>query len=331
MAEALSQSQIDDLLNRMRSGEVEDAPKPDEQQGKIKEYDFSLPKKFTRDQLKMLRSLNENFSRQLSSYFTSILRDVCEVSISQIEEQRYSEFSNSLPETVLAGLLSCVPASDDFGEMPLVLECTSSFGFFVIERLLGGSGMPEVPEREYTDIEINILQSVMQRITSDLQIAWNNFFESKITLQEIETNGRMLQTFSPQDIVVILTMEIKTEMADSMANLCIPANNLEEIINSLGLKSIGTTERQTDGEKEKAKRDALLSNLERGNLEMVAYLDHCQMALEDILQLQVNDVISLNRKIDEDIQVDVDGKPWFSARMGELDTQKALKLVNSLK
>ena len=52
MAEALSQSQIDELLNRMRSGET--AHVPVEHEDKIKEYDFSSPKKFTKDQLKSL-------------------------------------------------------------------------------------------------------------------------------------------------------------------------------------------------------------------------------------------------------------------------------------
>ena len=85
MPETLSQSQIDELLSRMRSGQVEEAAAAEEKGPKVKEYDFTLPKKFTRDQLKMLRSLSEPFARQMSSYLTGILREVCEVSISQIE------------------------------------------------------------------------------------------------------------------------------------------------------------------------------------------------------------------------------------------------------
>ena len=330
MPETLSQSQIDELLNRMRSGDVEEAPKQEETTEKVKLYDFSLPKKFTRDQLKNLESLNETFARALSSYFTGILREVCEVTISQIEEQRYGEFNNSLPDTVLAGLLACKPVSKDFSEMPVVMELTSSFGFFLLERLLGGSGTPEIPERDYTDIELTLLRSVMLHITNDLQLSWNNFFESSITLQDIETNGKMLQTFSPQDVVVLLTLEIKTDVADSMANLCIPANNLEEIISSLGLKYM-YSERQSDVEMEKQRRDALFDNLQNGNLEMVAYLDRCQMTLADVLRLQVNDVIELNRKIDDNVTVNVDGHDWYSARVGEREEQIALKLVDSEK
>lgn len=329
MPETLSQSQIDELLSRMRSGQVEEAAAAEEKGPKVKEYDFTLPKKFTRDQLKMLRSLSEPFARQMSSYLTGILREVCEVSISQIEEQRFGEFSNAMEENVFGGLLLCRPMNKDFGDMTMVLDFSASFGFLVIERLLGGSGKPETPDREYTDIERALLRTILQRITSDLQLAWNNLFEADISLQDIETSSRMLQTFAPQDAVVILSLDIMTGVGDSMANLCIPANELEEIMNSLGAKAIGQ-ERQLDGEKERIRREALLDGIQQGNLQMVAYLDRCKMALTDILRLQEGDVISLGRKINEDIEVDVDGRAWYSARLGELDTQKALKLIRTI-
>ena len=87
MAEALTQNQIDELLRRMRAGELEE-PKP-EDKNKEKLYDFSSPKKFTKDQLNFLSNLYENFTRVIPSYFTGILRSICEVNVVQIEEQRY--------------------------------------------------------------------------------------------------------------------------------------------------------------------------------------------------------------------------------------------------
>ena len=63
MAEQLSQSQIDALLKRMNSGEM-DVQEPTR---KIREYDFRSPKKFTKEQLKALDSLHETFSRMVAS------------------------------------------------------------------------------------------------------------------------------------------------------------------------------------------------------------------------------------------------------------------------
>ena len=135
MAEALSQSQIDELLKKMRSGEMEEE-KPEETKPKEKEYDFSSPKKFTKDQLNSLSNLYENFSRVISSYFTSILRSVCEVNVVQIEEQRYYEFNNALPDNVLVGMLSFQPESPQYDETTLMLDLSTSFGYLLVDRLM---------------------------------------------------------------------------------------------------------------------------------------------------------------------------------------------------
>ena len=86
MPEQLSQGQIDALLKRLNSGEVDTELQETSGSKRIKEYDFKSPKKFTKEQLRALDSLHENFARLLSSYFSGLLRAFCEVSVIQIEE-----------------------------------------------------------------------------------------------------------------------------------------------------------------------------------------------------------------------------------------------------
>ena len=62
--------------------------------------------------------------------------------------------------------------------------------------------------------------------------------------------------------------------------------------------------------------------LKQSDLEITAVLDNCQMSLGEIVELQVDDVIALNKRIDEDILVDVEGLPWYTARLGELDKKE---------
>lgn len=326
MAEALSQNQIDELLNRMRSGEVEQAPPEPEQ--KIKEYDFSSPKKFTKDQLKSLNSLYENYARVLSSYFTSVLRSSCEVTISQIEEQRYYEFNNALPDNTLIGIISFLPDEGNFDETTMMLELPTTFGFLLIDRLMGGGAELVAPERDYSEIEQSLLKVVMGNATKYLQDVWSSSFALTAQLHSVETNGRFIQTFAPQDVVVIITFEINDEYYKGTANMCMPTANLEDIINSFTIK-YNHSMRQMDEDKEQQKRDRMLDYLKDSNIELEAHLDDCTMSLGDLSQLQVNDVISLNKKIDEDISVRVEGIPWFKARLGEIDSHKALKLVKT--
>lgn len=326
MAEALSQSQIDELLNRMKSGEVEEEEQNQEEQ--IKKYDFSSPKKFTKDQLKSLNSVYENYSRVLSSYFTSILRSSCEITVSQIEEQRYNEFNNMLPDSTLIGIVSLVPESRKIGESTMMMQLPTSFGFVLIDRMLGGSGNPYIPERDYTEIELSLLNVVIKNMTSYLQEVWSSFYSLKADLQYVETNGRFLQVFSPQDVVVIITLNVDDEYYKGMGNICMSSTSLEALINSFATK-YNRSSKQQNVEKEKEKQDKLFGSIKQSEVCLEAHLDDCYMSFGDISKLQVNDVISLNKKITEDLKLEIDGIPFFKARMGELDKQNAIKIVSS--
>ena len=101
MADVLTQAQIDEMLKNVAAGAVPEVSAKEEE--KVKEYDFRAPKKFTKEQIKVLDGIFENYARLLSSYLTGLLRLYCRVSLVNIEEQRYSEFNNALPDYVLMG------------------------------------------------------------------------------------------------------------------------------------------------------------------------------------------------------------------------------------
>ena len=325
MAEALSQSQIDELLQRMKSG----APVESEPEERIKTYNFASPKKFTKDQLKSLNNFLETFARIVSSYFTNALHSICEVNVSQLEEQRYFEFNNAIPDSTLVGIIGFEPENSSFGETTLLLEFPTSFGYMLIDRLMGGNGEPTILQREFTEIETALLEHVMQKVTKTMKDAWKTYFPLETDFKAIQTNGRLLQAFSPQDIVLIVSFDIKEEFYEGTANLCMPADKFEEVIGNLSQKySQGT--RQQDQDKEQLKQDLLMDYLKRSDLNIEAFLDRCTMSFEEVTDLRVNDVLMLNKRIDDDIEVHIEGMPWYSARMGESNNKKAIKLVKSL-
>ena len=325
MAEALSQSQIDELLQRMKSG----APVESEPEERIKTYNFASPKKFTKDQLKSLNNFLETFARIVSSYFTNALHSICEVTVSQLEEQRYFEFNNAIPDSTLVGIIGFEPESSSYGETTLLLELPTSFGYLLIDRLMGGNGEPTILQRDFTEIETALLDHVMQKITKTMKDAWQTYFPLETDFKAIQTNGRLIQAFSPQDIVLIVSFDIKEEFYEGTANLCMPADKFEEVIGNLSQKySQGV--RQQDQDKEKQKQELLMDYLKRSDLNIEAYLDKCTMSFEEVTDLRVNDVLMLNKRIDDDIEVHIEGMPWYSARMGESNNKKAIKLVKSL-
>jgi flagellar motor switch protein FliM len=199
----------------------------------------------------------------------------------------------------------------------------------LIDRLMGGNGEPTILQREFTEIETALLEHVMQKVTKTMKDAWKTYFPLETDFKAIQTNGRLLQAFSPQDIVLIVSFDIKEEFYEGTANLCMPADKFEEVIGNLSQKySQGV--RQQDQDKEKQKQELLMDYLKRSDLNIEAYLDKCTMSFEEVTDLRVNDVLMLNKRIDDDIEVHIEGMPWYSARMGESNNKKAIKLVKSL-
>lgn len=324
MPEQLSQSQIDALLKKMSSGQVE----VQEDARKIQKYDFQSPKKFTKEQLKSLDSLHETFARMMSSYFSGLLRTACEIEVMQIEEQRYYEYNNALPDTALIGLVEMMPANKNYDDATMLIDLSTSIGYYIIDRVLGGPGTGYNLTRSYTEIEIAILSNVLNKITQRLQDTWNNNLEITAAFKQIETNARLLQVFAPEDIVVIVMMNIKFgNKLEGTMSICIPAEFLEEVIDTFSLRFARSSKKQ-DPAKEEMKKRIILENVCESNMEIKAILNEFRLDLQDIMRLQPDDIIPLNKSIDSDVLITIDKIPWFTAKLGESKQKKAIKLQN---
>jgi len=327
LPEQLTQSQIDALLSKMSTGEVEVEEEKDTR--KIKEYDFTSPKKFTKEQLKALDGLHETFSRLLSSYLSGLLRSVVDVEVMQIEELRYFEYNNALPDTALVGILDFLPEDNRYSESNIIMDVSTALGFYLIDRLLGGSGKTYNFNRDYTEIEIAILSNVLTKIVERMQDAWSGSMAVGITLNSVETNSRLLQVFAPDDIVVVVVLDVEIGGMTGNLNVCLPAESLEEFIDTFAVRFTRSTKRQ-DPDREQNKRRVILENVFESDMEMRVIFDEFSMELQDVLGLQPEDIIPLNKSIDSDVFMRVDNIPWFTAKLGESKGKKSVKLNNPL-
>lgn len=325
MADVLSQSQIDRLLSGLSSQDVADVKATSTNKDKIKVYDFNSPKKFTKERLRTIDSLYETFSRILTSYFTNISRVFCEVEIIQVEEQRYFEYNNALPDNSVIGLYEMTPIQKKVDGSILILNVSTQLGFYLIDKLLGGSGKSYNVSRDFTDIEIAILENVLTKFTRYFDDSWGKYIEVETLLQSVETNPRLVQVCAPEDVVLIVSMEIRIKDTTGTMTVCMPALNLEQLMEHFTSKYARFNKQRVD-EQSHNRKAVIMNSLKSSDLEMTAILDQVEIDLNDILQLQVNDVIPLSKRVDSDITVMVDNTPWFKAKLGETKLKKAIKI-----
>ncbi len=324
MADVLTQAQIDEMLKNVASGAAPIVAAKEEE--KVKEYDFRAPKKFTKEQIKVLDSIFENYARLLSSYLTGLLRLYSRVTLVNIEEQRYSEFNNALPDYVMMGMVDMGIQNDEVSETNVIVQVSNAITYTMIDRLLGGKGEYRDVNRDFTEIEITIMNDVMSSFAKLLQEPWSTHIDLSPKLIAIETNSRVVQTIGHEDTVIIVMLEVEINGIKSIISVCIPAINLDEIMGKFIPRY--SSRRKTDANREIERRDNIMSGISATDLEITAVLGEINLDLFEVLTLQVNDVIPLGKNINTNVVVNVGGKPWFDGKMGTYNNKKAIMIDN---
>lgn len=328
--EVLSQSQIDDLLNSLTTGAMDLETEVEEASGKkVKEYDFRTPRRFTKEQLKIVSSVYENFSRLLSSYLTGILRLYVEVECVHIEETRYADFNNALPDSIMTGLGEIRFTGSSEEANTIMLDVNKGIGFAIIERLLGGTGDGLDVDREFTEIELSLIENVFRGAYPQMSDAWSNYFELDVLFRKIETNARLMQAIGADDTVVVIMLDIKIKDLQGTASVCVSAACLEDILKKMDSQYARNLKRMNSaGDKER--RELVMNYLKDSDLEMRCVIGETQVNLKDIVYLNVGDVIQLSKPVSSLIDLDVGRSCWFKGKMGTQRGKKAIQIKEVL-
>ena len=332
MSEILSQSQIDSLLSSLTSGgALEEVETPEQVQAKkVKDYDFRSPKLFTREQLKLLFSIYENYARILSSHITGILQTYSLVEIIEVEEQQYYEFNNALPDSVLMGIIDFAVKDGDGDEDLVFMDLSKDIGFCFIDRLLGGSGKPVETDREYTEIELGILEHITKGMVNLMKNVWTDHLEVSPRLMKIETNSRILQGISADENVVIVVMNILINETQGKINICIPAATLDLVFKKKNAQTKKNV-RRGDQATEAQRKTIIMNEINKSELEVTAVLGTIEVLSKDLIDLEVGDIIRLNKPEDAMVELYIGSTPWFRGEMGSYNKKRAIAVKESIK
>lgn len=327
MAEVLSQKQIDELLGNLQSGGGALDQKIEEEQSskQYKAYDFINPKRITREQIKILDSIFENFARLFALQISSLIRTNCEAEVIQLEEQQYYEFSNALTDSMLVGSFHMQREEEESDEQ-LILQMGKPLSYCLMDRLLGGSGAGYDIDKDYTDIEIAIMEFLFQKTATVFTNAWSNYIDLQCAYNMIETNARLMQSIDPDETVIIIIIELTVRNLKENINICLPSDTLNTIFRSFETKFARST-RKVDSEIEQKRQEYLMDSLSETPLTVSGVLGETEIRLQDLLNLQVGDVLTLDTPTQGDtVKVKVDGRTWFNGVMGVKKNKYAVRV-----
>lgn len=313
MADVLSQNQIDALLNAVRSGEKDlEKPAEESEEKKYRKYDFYSPKKFTKDRIKMLNSIFENYTRVINSRLNTMLRTNCEVAVESIEEQRYYEFSNALTEGDVLSV-GHVTYGGKESETPVLFYLSTSAAMSMMDRMMGSEGVVdenEASEYTYTDLELHLYEDMMKDLISVLGNSWESYISMVFTYGRTEVNPTLVQLIGIDEIVVIVDLKLQFPNFSGRLSICLPAMMLTNIFAEISNENSG--KKNIDQES----ADEIFDQLRESTLEITAELGETNLSLSDIYHLNVGDVIDLGKQKESPIYLKIGGYHWFTGHIG---------------
>ena len=318
MADVLSQSEIDSLLSALNNGDFDPTENEEVEERQIKDYNFARPSKFSKDHLRTLVFIFEHYARLLSTSLPVYLRKNVQVEVMHAEAATFQEFSNSLSNPVLISVVNFAPL-----EGTIVIEMASGLGYTIVDRMLGGSGTPLEKAREFTEIELSIIERVMSVCTNLLVEPWINVQELNPTLERIETNSQFAQFVSPNEMTSVVTMDIKIGDVQGLMNICIPYTVVEPVIDKINTKYWYST---ADVKSNEAYREMIEETLGRAQIPVRAIMGRSAISVNDFIHLQVGDIIKVDTKLEDDLDVYVGNIKKFSALPGAHNDAYAVKI-----
>ena len=323
MADVLSQNEIDALLKQLSSGELDVDEISDEPAVKIKDYDFTRPAKFSKEHLRTLEIIFENFGRLVSSNLPAYLRKNVQVDVMNSEAVTYSEFANALSNPVLLGIVDFAPLKGN-----IIIELASNLGFTIIDRMLGGLGDPLEKPRDFSEIELSVLERIFTVLVDLLREPWKNVVEIHPRLERIETNSQFAQIISPSEMIAIVTINVCIGNVEGLMNVCLPFLSLEEIMDKLNTKYWFSTMKNKD---EESYQEFIETAINKAQIPMKALLGKSSISVMDFINLQVGDIIKLDSRVNDELDVYVGNIVKFKALPGSGAENYAVKVTEIIR
>ena len=322
--DVLSQSEIDALLSAISTGEMSaDEMKKEDEVKRVKNYDFKRALRFSKDQIRSLTRVHENFARLLTTFFSAQLRTYVQITVASVDQIPFEEFVRSIPNMTLINVFEVPPLDGN-----ILMEINPNIAYSMLDRLMGGVGTSHSNVDNLTEIETKIMTNLFERSFDNLREAWENIAEIDPMLVELEVNPQFLQMISPNETVVVISLNTIIGETSGMINICVPHVVLEPIVPNLSVRYW----MQTNTKAISPEQSKMIENrIKQAELPVIAELGTANLTIDDFLQMNVGDVIQIDQKISDPLILKVGSLPKFTVQPGKLNKKMAVQIIDPLK
>ena len=332
MSEVLDQSEVDALLASVESGEDDNEGWQSgptllhskrlggviEADVEVRGYDFKRPERVSKEQMRALEHLHEAFGRSFGAQLSGFLRTIVECRVARTEQMTFAEFTHALPNPTCFNVLDARPFSGN-----LCFELSPLVVYPVIDRLLGGGGADGelfIPQRPLTAIEQRLVGKLLDRAMPCLKEAWAGVLDADFRFVEAESNPALVQIVPPNEVVVVVSFEVRMGDRTGTMSLCVPYAAIEPVIGKLSEGTYGGYRHREEGDEP---RRRLSAHLDAAKLPVSAILAETTIKLGELAGLEVGDVILTDHPASALLRLDVGGRKKMAGRLAQHEGKRA--------
>ena len=343
MADVLSQSQIDALLKSMQDGppkeektephaaevlvqkKTEETPVKEDHYSK---YDFYSPRKFTKEKIRLLKSVFDNYARILTSQVNGIFRTMTDITVLELRETRYYEYVNAFHENDCMTIVETYVEGKGKSNVPLMTYISPGLTLTLVSHMLGGTDsiMKTEGDYRYTDVEMALYKRIMEYIVHALGDGFSNYINAEFKIAKVESNPSMVQEVGLDETVVIVVLNVDISgLAMERIRMCLPGTLLEHMF-----KIIDNRKHLARGFAYENNQDVIMQHLRSSEFPMTGQLGIVKLDMEDLYHLKVGDVIDLNKAKNSAVKLYVGRQPWFTGKMGVFKKNIAVRIEDRI-
>ena len=284
----------------------------------IKEYDFKHPKLVSKEIMRTLRKIHEQFARNLKRLYGTTLNQKFEVTLEEIEQVVFSEYLNSLEPPTAIFLFNI----EELGDWA-ILQNDPSFCLYFVEKLCGNQNVEFQESRSLTRIEEGVFSRIMDKLFKELSHVWSTYLKMTIQHHVYESKPTNIRAISAGVPGITVRYTVRFDEEKIPFSICYPYGLLkEQMISSLnGFDKHDTKVNMTPAQKVRYRED-----LKNVNVTLRPVLGRTKIKMKKLTELSVGDVIALDQPIDEPLEILSNQTLEMYGYPGTLKGKRAVKI-----
>lgn len=289
----------------------------------IRQYDFGSRESLSKTHIKVLQSLFSDVERLWTNTLTRAMGTDVTISLSSLEQARFSAYVESLPTPALVTSFTTGHLTgQSLLDMPVGLAMS------MVELIAGGRGGQGVAARRLSRVEQRLVRRVLIPMLSDLASAWKPLVRTQSELGNTFSSPSATD-FEPDEMMVIAGFLCSTPSARYRMNVVIPAASLDAI------RDLLTPENWLRGKATGLDPipDAapILSDLLGGtSIEAAVELGRANVSVQDVVGMEIGDVIRLDRAVSDGLDIRIEGSTKFHGRPGLVGRSLAVQITDAI-